>query len=156
MSMLHRSSLIWSPKLFCPKLRGMCSVPCIASTAPPWHLLWGGTPFFDPSTPPNPTSDALHGKMPNSAPCQLESSSTDHMHPLLSSFHSPVLTSLFSLKPNHQLDFTDPAAVKQLTRTLLHIDFGLKIDLPDNRLCPPVSGFLHAGDSVQTPPDCMS
>lgn len=50
-----------------------------------------------------------------------------------------VLTSVCSLQPKSQLDFTDPAAVKQLTKTLLHHDFGLKIDLPDNRLCPPVS-----------------
>ncbi|ROV98093.1 hypothetical protein VMCG_06959 [Cytospora schulzeri] len=35
------------------------------------------------------------------------------------------------LKPNYQLDFTDPAAVKQLTKTLLKIDFGLAIELPD-------------------------
>ncbi|ROW00458.1 hypothetical protein VPNG_07921 [Cytospora leucostoma] len=42
------------------------------------------------------------------------------------------------LKPNHQLDFTDPAAVKQLTKTLLKIDFGLDIELPGDRLCPPV------------------
>ncbi|PSS05184.1 hypothetical protein BD289DRAFT_358234 [Coniella lustricola] len=42
------------------------------------------------------------------------------------------------LKPNGQLDFTDPAAVKQLTKTLLEADFGLKIELPDDRLCPPV------------------
>ncbi|ROW01212.1 hypothetical protein VSDG_02838 [Cytospora chrysosperma] len=42
------------------------------------------------------------------------------------------------LKQNYQLDFTDPAAVKQLTKTLLKIDFGLDIELPDDRLCPPV------------------
>lgn len=36
------------------------------------------------------------------------------------------------------LDFTDPAAVMQLTKTLLQEDFGLRINLPTNRLCPPV------------------
>ncbi|KAJ4390180.1 hypothetical protein N0V93_007654 [Gnomoniopsis smithogilvyi] len=42
------------------------------------------------------------------------------------------------LKPANRLDFTDPVAVKQLTKTLLNIDFGLRINLPDDRLCPPV------------------
>ncbi|KAG5913814.1 hypothetical protein E4U53_004764, partial [Claviceps sorghi] len=36
------------------------------------------------------------------------------------------------------LDFRDPAAVMQLTKTLLRLDFGIKIHLPDDRLCPPV------------------
>ncbi|TQN70341.1 U6 small nuclear RNA (adenine-(43)-N(6))-methyltransferase, partial [Colletotrichum shisoi] len=36
------------------------------------------------------------------------------------------------------LDFNDPAAVMQLTKTLLKIDFGLEIGLPEDRLCPPV------------------
>jgi len=43
------------------------------------------------------------------------------------------------LKSNGQLDFSDPAAVMQLTKTLLKLDFGLKIELPNDRLCPPVS-----------------
>lgn len=30
----------------------------------------------------------------------------------------------------------------QLTKTLLLADFGLKIDLPDDRLCPPVGHLL--------------
>ncbi|KAH8891790.1 hypothetical protein GQ53DRAFT_137430 [Thozetella sp. PMI_491] len=42
------------------------------------------------------------------------------------------------LNENGQLDFTDPAAVMQLTKTLLEQDFGLVVDLPDDRLCPPV------------------
>ncbi|KAK2015925.1 hypothetical protein LZ32DRAFT_525717 [Colletotrichum eremochloae] len=36
------------------------------------------------------------------------------------------------------LDFNDPAAVMQLTKTLLKRDFGLEIELPKDRLCPPV------------------
>ncbi|KAK1714435.1 hypothetical protein BDP67DRAFT_514070 [Colletotrichum lupini] len=36
------------------------------------------------------------------------------------------------------LDFNDPSAVMQLTKTLLKADFGLYIELPDDRLCPPV------------------
>ena len=42
------------------------------------------------------------------------------------------------LKANGQLDFSNPESVKQLTKTLLRKDFGLKIELPDDRLCPPV------------------
>ncbi|KAI1182609.1 hypothetical protein F5B17DRAFT_178391 [Nemania serpens] len=42
------------------------------------------------------------------------------------------------LRDGVYLDFTDPAAVMQLTKTLLHEDFGLQINLPFNRLCPPV------------------
>jgi 23S rRNA (adenine1618-N6)-methyltransferase len=42
------------------------------------------------------------------------------------------------LKSNRQLDFSDPESVRQLTKALLHRDFDLSIDLPDNRLCPPV------------------
>lgn len=49
-----------------------------------------------------------------------------------------------SLKPNFQLDFTDPGAVKQLTKTLLSVDYGLKIELPDDRLCPPVSSVKQS------------
>ncbi|EXF83878.1 hypothetical protein CFIO01_03901 [Colletotrichum fioriniae PJ7] len=36
------------------------------------------------------------------------------------------------------LDFNDPSAVMQLTKTLLQADFGLDVELPDDRLCPPV------------------
>ncbi|KAH8163395.1 hypothetical protein CIB48_g4859 [Xylaria polymorpha] len=36
------------------------------------------------------------------------------------------------------LDFTSPEVVMQLTKTLLEEDFGLRINLPSDRLCPPV------------------
>ncbi|KAK1590305.1 uncharacterized protein LY79DRAFT_554953 [Colletotrichum navitas] len=36
------------------------------------------------------------------------------------------------------LDFNDPAAVMQLTKTLLKRDFGLEVELAEDRLCPPV------------------
>ncbi|KAL4905167.1 hypothetical protein BDW74DRAFT_185245 [Aspergillus multicolor] len=42
------------------------------------------------------------------------------------------------LKPNSQLDFTDPDVVRQLTVSLLKRDFGLNVDIPEARLCPPV------------------
>ncbi|CAD6576060.1 MAG: hypothetical protein ASARMPRED_007590 [Alectoria sarmentosa] len=42
------------------------------------------------------------------------------------------------LKSNGQLDFSNPEAVQQLTKSLLERDFAIKLDLPDDRLCPPV------------------
>ncbi|RSL85768.1 hypothetical protein CEP51_003138 [Fusarium floridanum] len=40
----------------------------------------------------------------------------------------------------HKTDFFDnPQCVMQLTKTLLGLDFGLEIELPDDRLCPPVT-----------------
>ncbi|BCR91081.1 DUF890 domain protein [Aspergillus chevalieri] len=47
------------------------------------------------------------------------------------------------LKPNGQLDFTDPDAVRQLTKSLLKQDFDLEVDIPENRLCPPVPNRLN-------------
>jgi len=47
----------------------------------------------------------------------------------------------------HKTDFfNDPECVMQLTKSLLKLDFGLKLELPDDRLCPPVSfvSFLDA------------
>ncbi|WEW57021.1 methyltransferase [Emydomyces testavorans] len=43
------------------------------------------------------------------------------------------------LKINGQLDFSDPhASFRQLTKSLLKRDFKLKVEVPDDRLCPPV------------------
>ncbi|KAI1099653.1 hypothetical protein F4804DRAFT_337007 [Jackrogersella minutella] len=42
------------------------------------------------------------------------------------------------LEPGSHLDFTNPKSVMQLTKTLLKLDFGLLVDLPLDRLCPPV------------------
>ncbi|KAF4966553.1 hypothetical protein FSARC_5795 [Fusarium sarcochroum] len=35
--------------------------------------------------------------------------------------------------------FNDPECVMQLTKTLLKLDFGLQLELPNDRLCPPVT-----------------
>ncbi|KAI1497850.1 hypothetical protein F5X99DRAFT_395375 [Biscogniauxia marginata] len=42
------------------------------------------------------------------------------------------------LERDSHLNFNNPVAVMQLTKTLLKLDFGLKIELPMDRLCPPV------------------
>ncbi|KAL2811660.1 hypothetical protein BJX63DRAFT_433170 [Aspergillus granulosus] len=47
------------------------------------------------------------------------------------------------LKPNNQLDFTDPNALRQLTVSLLQRDFDLRVNIPGNRLCPPVPNRLN-------------
>jgi 23S rRNA (adenine1618-N6)-methyltransferase len=54
------------------------------------------------------------------------------------------LTLHHSLKGGRHLDFTDPVSVMQLTKTLLNMDFGLQIELPEDRLCPPVSNNPNA------------
>ncbi|CAI7672975.1 unnamed protein product [Penicillium palitans] len=47
------------------------------------------------------------------------------------------------LNQTGQLDFTDPAAIRQLTTTLLQQDFHLKVEIPEDRLCPPVPNRLN-------------
>ena len=49
-------------------------------------------------------------------------------------------------KKRKRLDFQDPAALKCLTKTLLHHDFQLNWDMPLNRLCPALTvrlNYLH-------------
>jgi hypothetical protein len=51
----------------------------------------------------------------------------------------------------HKTDFfNNPECVMQLTKSLLKLDFELKLELPDDRLCPPVSfiSFLDASCSL--------
>ncbi|KAF4584170.1 putative methyltransferase-like protein C27D7.08c [Ophiocordyceps camponoti-floridani] len=42
------------------------------------------------------------------------------------------------LVKGHGLDFSDPASVVQLSKTLLKLDFGLELHVPPDRLCPPI------------------
>ncbi|MCJ1478096.1 hypothetical protein MMC13_006771 [Lambiella insularis] len=64
------------------------------------------------------------------------------------------------LKFNGQLDFSNPDAVKQLTKSLLKRDFGITLDLPDDRLCPPVPNrfnyILWVQDLLDTTSDSYS
>jgi 23S rRNA (adenine1618-N6)-methyltransferase len=41
-------------------------------------------------------------------------------------------------KSQGQLDFQDPATVKVLSKAILSADFDLHLDVPDDRLCPPI------------------
>ncbi|KAF9458510.1 hypothetical protein BDZ94DRAFT_1200963 [Collybia nuda] len=72
------------------------------------------------------------------------------MHPRNPYQHTPNFTLLARDYPDIQpyltgntLDFQDDAAQRALTQALLHRDFNLTIDLPPNRLCPPVPNRLN-------------
>ncbi|EHK98395.1 putative methyltransferase-like protein C27D7.08c [Glarea lozoyensis 74030] len=52
------------------------------------------------------------------------------------------------LKANGQLDFSNPESVQQLTKALLKRDFGFKLSLPPDRLCPPLGKWRFAGTDV--------
>ncbi|KAI1403619.1 hypothetical protein F4819DRAFT_484475 [Hypoxylon fuscum] len=43
-----------------------------------------------------------------------------------------------ALERGSHLNFSDASSVMQLTKTVLKLDFGLHVDLPMDRLCPPV------------------
>ncbi|KAK2745665.1 hypothetical protein FQN57_003561 [Myotisia sp. PD_48] len=60
------------------------------------------------------------------------------------------------LSTKGQINFQDPNAVRQLTASLLHRDFGLDIDLPDDRLCPPVPNRFNYIRWIQDLIDCTS
>lgn len=81
----------------------------------------------------NLTFGSLPDETPSSPACK---SPLPHFPPSLSS--GSQLTAQFRLHDGDKLDFNDPAAMLQLTKTLLKQNFGLKIELPDDRLCPPV------------------
>lgn len=37
-----------------------------------------------------------------------------------------------------KLDFQDPSTIKTLSKAILRTDFGLQLEVPDDRLCPPI------------------
>ncbi|KAF2870462.1 hypothetical protein BDV95DRAFT_629139 [Massariosphaeria phaeospora] len=54
------------------------------------------------------------------------------------------------------LDFQDPDCVRALTKAGLKVDFGLDIDLPADRLCPPVPNRFNYVAWIQKLLDCTS
>ncbi|TFK82629.1 S-adenosyl-L-methionine dependent methyltransferase [Polyporus arcularius HHB13444] len=50
---------------------------------------------------------------------------------------------LISASHGTTVDFKDETAQRRLTEAILHRDFGLKMDLPPGRLCPPVPNRLN-------------
>ncbi len=55
----------------------------------------------------------------------------------LLAINDPEFDAVYSKKGGY-VDFQDPVTVQQLTKSILKRDFNLKIELPDDRLCPPV------------------
>ncbi|KAF1942244.1 hypothetical protein EJ02DRAFT_345843 [Clathrospora elynae] len=41
-------------------------------------------------------------------------------------------------KTSGKLDFQDPEAIQALSKAILKVHFGLQLDVPDDRLCPPI------------------
>lgn len=84
------------------------------------------------STLRNPTSGSLQEKTLCLDVCKISPRLS------ISSLSGSRLTLYLRLQNDDKLDFNDPAATMQLTKTLLKQNFGLEIELPDDRLCPPV------------------
>jgi 23S rRNA (adenine1618-N6)-methyltransferase len=59
-------------------------------------------------------------------------------------------------KCSGRLDFQDPETLQALTRATLKADFGLEVDLPDNRLCPPVPNRWNYVSWIQSLIDSTS
>ncbi|KAI0173246.1 hypothetical protein GGR52DRAFT_590423 [Hypoxylon sp. FL1284] len=92
-------------------------------------------------SPPAPTSDT--DTIPGSTPSRprddayfkaLYTSETDYA---ALGRRDPAFQAVLQRRGG-RLDLADPAALVQLTQTLLRLDFGLRVELPTDRLCPPV------------------
>ncbi|TEB27451.1 hypothetical protein FA13DRAFT_1794836 [Coprinellus micaceus] len=59
---------------------------------------------------------------------------------LLASKYPPLQA---HVNQNGGIDFLDPAAQRALTKAILKTDFDLDVELPDDRLCPPVPNRLN-------------
>ena len=69
----------------------------------------------------------------------------------LADFHSPLKPFLIKKRRardhgSYTLDFSNPEALRELTRALLEQDYGLKVNIPAGRLVPTVTlrlNYLH-------------
>ena len=67
-----------------------------------------------------------------------------HRYPALRQYLLPPLPSLTTTTTTRRsIDFTNPAACRELTRVLLHSDFGVHWDLPDGHLVPTLTNRLN-------------
>ncbi|KAI0273225.1 hypothetical protein BGY98DRAFT_1090782 [Russula aff. rugulosa BPL654] len=57
----------------------------------------------------------------------------------------PLLRSIIRTSDNRPptIDFHDETSQRRLTQALLHRDFDIQLEIPDNRLCPPVPNRLN-------------
>jgi 23S rRNA (adenine1618-N6)-methyltransferase len=55
-----------------------------------------------------------------------------------------------------KLDFQDPATVKTLSKAILRADFGLQLEVPDDRLCPPIPNRWNYVSWIQSLIDSTS
>ncbi|KAJ7031987.1 S-adenosyl-L-methionine dependent methyltransferase [Mycena alexandri] len=59
----------------------------------------------------------------------------------LAEAYPPLQACLISHSGGFSIDFKSEVSQRRLTEALLHRDFGISLDLPLNRLCPPVSSI---------------
>ncbi|KAM5539796.1 hypothetical protein V8D89_006609 [Ganoderma adspersum] len=62
---------------------------------------------------------------------------------LLAEAYPPLQKHIITTTKGATIDFKDEKSQRRLTEAILHQDFGLKLDLPPDRLCPPVPNRLN-------------
>ncbi|KAJ7108696.1 hypothetical protein C8R44DRAFT_295533 [Mycena epipterygia] len=61
----------------------------------------------------------------------------------LANAYPPLDSCIIAHGGGFTIDFKDEVSQRRLTEALLHRDFGISLDLPGNRLCPPVPNRLN-------------
>ncbi|KAF7316127.1 S-adenosyl-L-methionine-dependent methyltransferase [Mycena indigotica] len=61
----------------------------------------------------------------------------------LAQAYPPLKSCVIKQGANVSIDFKNEVSQRRLTEALLHRDFGLSLELPPNRLCPPVPNRLN-------------